>query len=174
MRFALGVDDDLGAFHERFRADPLIGPVVRAQPWLRPVRRPDPFEALAWAVTEQLIEYDRAAAIQRRIVWRIGRRCPRTDLRDLPTAARLGRQAPAQLQAFDLSAARSIALVKVARLVARGTWTSTTRRTSAAGGACREVSGIGTWTTDILAYLGQGPPRRLPAGDLNYVSSSPA
>jgi 3-methyladenine DNA glycosylase/8-oxoguanine DNA glycosylase len=169
MRFALGVDDDLGAFHERFRDDPLIGPVVRAQPWLRPVRRPDPFEALAWAVTEQLIEYDRAAAIQRRIVWRLGRRCPRTDLRDLPTAAKLGAQAPAQLQAFDLSAARSIALVKVARLVARGTVDLHDPAHERGWRRLREVSGIGTWTTDILAYLGQGRHDVLPAGDLNYV-----
>ena len=84
MRFALGVDDDLSAFHERFRFDPLIGPVVRSTPWLRPTRRPDPFEALAWAVTEQLIDYPRAAAIQRRIVWRLGRRCPRTGLLPRP------------------------------------------------------------------------------------------
>ena len=54
MRFALGVDHDLSAFHRRFRWDPLIGPVIRRKPWLRPRRRPEPFEALAWAVCEQL------------------------------------------------------------------------------------------------------------------------
>jgi len=169
MRFALGVDDDLTAFHERFRHDPLIGPVVRAQPWLRPVRRPDPFEALAWAVTEQLIDYPRAAAIQRRIVWRLGRRCPRTDLRDLPAAARLGAQAPAQLQAFDLSAGRALALVKVARLVARGTVDLHDPAHERGWRRLREVPGIGTWTTEILAYLGQGRHDVLPAGDLNYL-----
>ena len=56
MRFALGVDDDLRRFHERFRHDPLIGPVVRASPWLRPVRRPEPFEALAWAVATACVQ----------------------------------------------------------------------------------------------------------------------
>ncbi len=75
MRFALGVDDDLRGFHERFRFDPLIGPSVRARPWLRVRRRPEPFEALAWAVCEQLIDFPRAAAIQRRIVFRLGPRC---------------------------------------------------------------------------------------------------
>ena len=34
MRFAVGVDDDLRDFHERFRHDPLIGPSVRADPGL--------------------------------------------------------------------------------------------------------------------------------------------
>ena len=74
MRFALGVDHDLSSFQRRFRWDPLIGPVIRRKPWLRPRRRPEPFEALAWAVCEQLIESGRAAAIQRRIVRRHGRR----------------------------------------------------------------------------------------------------
>src|SRR4029079_218854 len=86
MRFALGVDDALRPFYERFRFDPLLGPLVRARPHTRVVRRPDPFEALAWAITEQLIEFERAAAIQRRIVFRLGRQCERTGLRDLPTA----------------------------------------------------------------------------------------
>jgi 3-methyladenine DNA glycosylase/8-oxoguanine DNA glycosylase len=70
MRFALGTDHDLGEFHRRFRRDPLIGPVIRRRPWLRPRRRPEPFEALAWAVCEQLIEGRRASAIERKIVRR--------------------------------------------------------------------------------------------------------
>ena len=70
MRFALGVDDDLRPFYERFRSDPLIGRSVRARPHLRVIRRPEPFEALAWAICEQLIEFDRAAAIQRRTIRR--------------------------------------------------------------------------------------------------------
>ena len=76
MRFALGVDDDLSEFHRRFARDPLIGRSLRRRPWLRVGRRPEPFEALVWAVCEQLIEYERAAAIQRRLVARLGRRWP--------------------------------------------------------------------------------------------------
>lgn len=73
MRFALGVDDDLRPFYTRFRDDPLIGRSLRARPWLRVARRPEPFEALVWAISEQLIEYERAAAIQRRLLARFGR-----------------------------------------------------------------------------------------------------
>ncbi len=68
MRFALGVDDDLRAFHRRFARDPLIGRSLSRRPWLRVRRRPEPFEALAWAVCEQLIEYERAVAIERRLL----------------------------------------------------------------------------------------------------------
>jgi 3-methyladenine DNA glycosylase/8-oxoguanine DNA glycosylase len=73
MRFALGIDEDLRAFHRRFERDPLIGESVRRRPWLRVRRRPEPWEALAWAVCEQLIEFERAAAIERRLVRRLGR-----------------------------------------------------------------------------------------------------
>src|SRR4051794_13052482 len=119
-RFALGVDDDLREFHARFRDDPLIGRSVRARPHLRVRRRAEPFEALAWAICEQLIEFDRAAAIERRIVWRHGVRCPRTGLRDVPTAAKMAALAPAELEACGLSHRRSLALRRAAREVAAG------------------------------------------------------
>ena len=61
MRFALGVDEDYRPLYERFRADPLLGTAIRRLPWHRPRRRPWPWEALAWAVTKQLIESSRAA-----------------------------------------------------------------------------------------------------------------
>ena len=72
MRFALGVDEDLTEFARTFRGDPLIGEIIHHRPWLRPRRRPWPWEALAWAVTEQLIEVSRAVEIQRRVVRRWG------------------------------------------------------------------------------------------------------
>ena len=42
MRFALGVDDDLGEFHRRFRRDPLLGPLLRRRPRFRPSAGPGP------------------------------------------------------------------------------------------------------------------------------------
>src|SRR4051794_3879425 len=120
MRFATGVDDDHRAFHDRFRHDPFIGPQVRRNPYLRIRRTPDPFEALVAAITEQLIEVERAGAIQRRIVAALGSRCPRTGLRAAPTPAAVAGTAPARLQAWDLSAGRSLAMVRAAREVAAG------------------------------------------------------
>jgi 3-methyladenine DNA glycosylase/8-oxoguanine DNA glycosylase len=169
MRFALGVDDDLRPFYERFRFDPIIGRLVRARPHTRVIRRPDPFEALAWAITEQLIEFERAAAIQRRIVYRLGRRCDRTGLRDLPAAATLGGTAPALLHSFDLSAGRAAALRRAAHEVATG-------RTDLAGPdhergwrRLRAIPGIGSWTVEMLALYGQGRYDQIPAGDLGYL-----
>ena len=85
MRFATGVDDDLRPFYERFACDPVIGKAVRAHPHLRIHRRPAPWEALAWAITEQLIELERALEIQRRLVRRFGRRCPHSGCATCPS-----------------------------------------------------------------------------------------
>jgi 3-methyladenine DNA glycosylase/8-oxoguanine DNA glycosylase len=169
MRFALGVDDDLRPFHERFRFDPLIGPGVRARPWLRVRRRPEPFEALAWAVTEQLIDYPRAAAIQRRMVRALGPRCPRTGLRDVPSAAVLAGAAPALLESFDLSAGRAVALVRAAREVAAGRADLRAADHERAWRRLRAIPGIGSWTVEMLALGGQGRYDQIPAGDLGYV-----
>jgi 3-methyladenine DNA glycosylase/8-oxoguanine DNA glycosylase len=172
MRRSLGIDLDLRAFHERFRFDPLIGPSVRANPQLRPSGRPDPFEALSFAVCEQLIEYERAATIQRRLIARLGRRDDASRLRDGPDAAVVAAQAPALLASFDLTEGRASALRRGAREVASG------RVDLDAGDPAeqergwrrlRMIPGIGSWTVQTLALRGQGRLDQLPAGDLSYV-----
>jgi 3-methyladenine DNA glycosylase/8-oxoguanine DNA glycosylase len=168
MRFALGVDDDLRAFHDRFRDDALIGAAVRANPTLRLRRRPEPFEALAWAVTEQLIEFERAAAIQRRIVARLGRRCARSGLRDLPAPATLAAQAPALLCSFDLAPKRALALRRVAPEGPRAPPHPHDPDHEAGWRRLRAIPEIGSWTLELLGLLGQGRYDQLPAGDLAY------
>lgn len=172
LRFALGADDDLREFHERYRDDPLIGASVRRRPWLRARRRPLPFEALAWAVTEQLIEYDRAVAIQRRLVARYGRPGPAwafPGLRDAPAAARIAGLAPPELQALDLSAGRSVALIRVAREVAAGRIDLDDPEHERGWARLRAIPGIGSWTVEVLALLGQGRADQVPAGDLGFL-----
>jgi 3-methyladenine DNA glycosylase/8-oxoguanine DNA glycosylase len=169
MRFALGLDDDLRPFYDRFRDDPFIGPSVRAKPWLRALRRPEPFEVLVWAICEQLIEYGRALEIERRIVTRLGRRCPDTGLRDLPDPATLAAQAPARLESFDLSTGRALTLVRAAREVASGRADLHAPDHERAWRRLAQIPGIGRWTLDVLALHGQGRHDRIPAGDLGYL-----
>jgi 3-methyladenine DNA glycosylase/8-oxoguanine DNA glycosylase len=169
MRLALGIDQDLRPFYERFRFDPLIGASVRRAPELRVYGRPDPFEALAWAICEQLIESQRAAIIQRRLVARLGRRCPETGLSDSPTAAVLAGQAPALLESLDLSAGRAIALVRAAREVACGRVDLLASDHERGWERLRAIRGIGSWTVQKLAITGQGRLDQLPAGDLAFV-----
>ncbi|HTX31245.1 MAG TPA: hypothetical protein VMD09_07655 [Solirubrobacteraceae bacterium] len=169
MRQALGIDQDLREFYERFHSDPLIGPSVRGNPGLRPAGKPDPFESLAWAICEQLIEFERATAIQRRIVFRLGRRCPVSDLRDAPSAATLAGQAPALLASFDLSESRAIALVRVAREVASGRVDLESSDHEHGWRRLARIRGIGSWTIQMLGLTGQARLDQLPAGDLAYL-----
>ena len=169
MRMAVGIDQDLSGFYERFRFDRLIGTSVRASPGLRPFGKPDPFEALVWAICEQLIEFERACAIQRRLIFRLGRRGDWCSLRDAPAAATLGAQAPALLESMDLSAGRAIALVRAAREVASGRVDLFGADHERGWRRLRAIRGIGSWTIQMLALTGQGRLDQLPAGDLAYV-----
>jgi 3-methyladenine DNA glycosylase/8-oxoguanine DNA glycosylase len=174
MRFALGVDEDLGAFHRRFARDPLIGRSLRRRPWLRVTRRPEPFEALAWAVCEQLIEYERAAAIERRLVASLGRRSLGWDgsasaLRDLPTPQALAATAPALLESFDLAGARAQTLVRAAREVAAGRVDLHSDDHEHGWRRLRTIPGIGSWTVEMLALNGQGRNDQVPAGDVGLL-----
>jgi 3-methyladenine DNA glycosylase/8-oxoguanine DNA glycosylase len=168
MRFALGVDDDLGEFHRRFRADPLLGPLLRRRPHFRPHRRPWPWEALAWAVVKQLIESERAARIQRRIVGRWGLRLgsERGALRDVPSARTVSGRAPAELESMGLALRRAIALRAVAREVATG---RCNLEDEAGDRRLLVIPEIGPWTVQCLGLNGRGNPDSLPAGDLAYV-----
>jgi 3-methyladenine DNA glycosylase/8-oxoguanine DNA glycosylase len=167
MRFATGVDDDLRPFYERFADDPVIGVAVRSRPHVRIHRRADPWEALAWAITEQLIELERALVIQRKLVSRHGRRCPHSGLRDMPTPAAVAALAPAELQAYDLAARRALALRHAAREVAGGRVDLADR--DSAWRRLRAIPNIGTWTLEMLSLYGQGHYDRVPAGDLGYI-----
>jgi 3-methyladenine DNA glycosylase/8-oxoguanine DNA glycosylase len=167
MRFALGVDHDIRPFIRRFRWDPLIGPILRRRPWIRPLRRPEPFEALAWAITEQLIESQRASAIQRALVRRFGRRSECGTLRDAPTPARLAGCSQPELEACDLSGPRAQALIRVSREVAAGR--VDLREHEPAWRRLATVREIGPWTLECLALHGQGRDDQIPAGDLAYV-----
>ena len=169
VRQALGVDQDLRAFHERFRFDPLIGRAVRAHPAVRVTGRPLAFEALAFAICEQLIEYERAAAIERRMIARLGRRCPRTGLRDFPDATTLAAQAPALLASFDLSPNRALTLVAAAREVALGRVDLDGPDVEAGWRRLRALRGIGNWTLQMLGLTGQGRLDQLPALDVGYL-----
>ena len=164
MRFTTGVDEDLRPFYDRFRDDPLIGRTLRADPALRVWRRPEPWEALAWAITEQLIAFNRAVAIQRNLIARLGRRCAATGLRDMPAAAAVAAAAPAEIVAAGLSPMRAITLRRAAREVARldPGEPAVLRR-------LRAIPGIGPWTMEMLALYGLGRYDKVPGGDLGYL-----
>ena len=169
MRFALGLDHDITPFLRKFKWDPLIGPVIRRRPWLRPRRRPEPFEALAWAVCEQLIDGERATEIQRRLIRRFGRRSRCGTLRDAPTADGLARRAHAEIEGCGLAAKRATALRRASHEVATGRADLHDAERDRVWARLRAIPNIGSWTIDCLAFHGQGDDDMLPALDLAYV-----
>ncbi|MEA2168372.1 MAG: DNA-3-methyladenine glycosylase [Solirubrobacteraceae bacterium] len=164
MRFSVGVDDDLAEFHRRFARDRYIGRAVRSVPGLRIMRRPSPWEALAWAITEQLIEFDRAVGIQRRMIAAFGRRCEQTGLRDAPPAEVVAGIAPARLESFDLVGHRAITLRRAAAMAAR-----LDLHDESSWAPLRSIKGVGAWTIEMLALQGQGRYDQIPAGDVGYL-----
>ena len=167
MAFLCGLDHDLSEFHDRFRRDPLLGRVIRRWPVIRPKRKSEPFEALAFAITEQLIEEGRANEIQRRLISRWGRRSADRQWRDAPTAEAFAGCAPAELAACDLAPKRALAMMKVAREVAAGRIDLDEHEP--AWLRLRALREIGSWTVEKLALEGQGRDDMLPAGDLAYL-----
>jgi len=169
MRYLLGVDENFSEFHATFKDDPLIGKAVRSTPYLRPHRRPDPFESLTWAVCEQLIEYVEAARIQRALIRTLGRRCPTTGMRDAPTARAIADAAPAFLASLGLVGHRAITLRRAAMEVASGRVDLHDPDHEAGWRRLRSIRGIGPWTIEVMATQSQGRLDMLPAGDLGYL-----
>lgn len=169
-RHALALDDDLGPFYSRFKRDPLLGGAIRRRPWLRIHRCPDPWEALAWAVTEQLIEASEAARIQRRMIERWGEAIEvpgeRRPLCTVPAAATLADLAPAEITACGLAPKRSAALIRAAREIAAGRCDPSD---SADDRRLLAIPEIGPWTIQVLGAKGRGDRDALPSGDLAYI-----
>lgn len=169
-RRSLCVDVDHRPFLDLVWHDPVLGPLARRRPWLRPSVRYWPHEALVWAITEQLIEYVEAAKIQRGLVRLAGTVCERTGLRSAPTPKALLGLAPAQIERLGLSARRTLLLRQTCRLLVRGVDLDHPDRETA-WRRLREVPGLGAWTLSCLASRGQGHTDASPSGDLGLLKS---
>jgi 3-methyladenine DNA glycosylase/8-oxoguanine DNA glycosylase len=169
MRFATSVDDDLRAFHETYRDDRVIGAAVRENPRLRVRRKPVGWEALAAAITEQLIDFERAVAIQRRLIAALGRCCARSGLRDAPLPAVVAAEAPARLTSFDLAPKRALALRRCAREAASGRVALGQGGDNTSLRRLLAIPEIGRWTVEMVALHGQGRYDLAAAGDLGFL-----
>ena len=83
-----------------------------------------------------------------------------------PAAEVVAAQAPARLQAFDLSGGRALSLIRAAREVARGRVDLEDPDHGRGWRRLRAIPGIGSWTVEMLALTGQGRLDQIPAGDL--------
>jgi 3-methyladenine DNA glycosylase/8-oxoguanine DNA glycosylase len=143
LRFVLALDDDLAPFHRAHRSDPLLGRVIRARPRLRVLRKPSPFEALAWAIIEQLIDTQAAGNIAWAFTRRYGQRHP-CGAWSAPPREAFANQAA--LEAAGLAPVQARTLARVAR---SGVDPSDRARLAA-------MPGVGEWTLAHLDLFGFG------------------
>jgi AraC family transcriptional regulator of adaptative response / DNA-3-methyladenine glycosylase II len=158
-RFMLALDDDTGAFHERFARDPLIGPSARALVGYRPLRRATVTHAVVRAMCGQLVEARRALALERAVLRACGER--------VVTQTSLRRLSPAELRRLGLAQHRATALHRLAAtLDLEGLRAHPTEVVSQ---RLRRERGVGPWSVGVVAMEGLGRYDHGIVGDLSLV-----
>jgi 3-methyladenine DNA glycosylase/8-oxoguanine DNA glycosylase len=170
VRFALGLDDDHSEFVRRFADDRLLGETLRRVRGLRPMRTGSVAQSLLRAVAGQLIRASEARRIERRI---IRKATPGLDdLHAAPTAAELGRFAPAELARLGLGARRATALIRLCRtLDLEGL---KTKPSAAVALRLNRERGLGPWSVGVVCLEGLGRYEYGLARDLGLVKLASA
>jgi DNA-3-methyladenine glycosylase II len=158
-RHMLGLDQDIRGFEAAFRHDPELGPLLQKQAGLRIPLTPEPFEALAWAITGQQISVSAAVAIRRRLILACAIRHP-SGLHCFPDAASVGRLPLTTLREAGYSAAKATTLQKCAKEVADGSlplaqWLQQGPHADAAV-RLQALAGVGPWTVHYTLLRGFG------------------
>jgi 3-methyladenine DNA glycosylase/8-oxoguanine DNA glycosylase len=158
-RFMLALDDDTTAFHQRFDADPLLGPTVRMLVGYRPLRLATVTHAALRAMCGQLIEARRAAAIERSILRELGGA--------VATRETLAPLSPSDLRRHGLALSRATTLIRLIRSLdlerLREHDTEVVLR------RLGRERGIGPWSVGVIALEGLGRYDHGLVGDLGLV-----
>lgn len=165
VRRRLSLDADTAAFGERFGGDPLVGPLVRRRPGVRPLPRGTVAQAAVAAVAGQLVTSGEASAIEARIVAGAAGRCG--GLRLPPTRAELTALSPAQLAARGLSTGRAATLARLLRTLDP----EVLHRHESAAVLARitRERGLGPWSAGIIGLFGLGRLDMGLEGDLGLI-----
>lgn len=166
-RSIFNLDWDLEAATRHLADDPIVGPLVRARPGVRPPGAWDPFETGVRAIIGQGISLRGANTIAARIVERCG--APVLGLQALglthlfPAPSAL---AGADLSGLGMSPSRATAVIAFARAVADSEL-SLDRAASLdrLATSITAIRGLGPWTAHYLAVR-MGEPDAFPASDL--------
>ncbi|HYT81202.1 MAG TPA: AlkA N-terminal domain-containing protein [Actinomycetota bacterium] len=166
-RRVFNLDADVEAATGHLESDPIIGPLMRARPGVRPPGTWDPFETGVRAIVGQQVIVGGAGTIIARLVERHGTPVPRlqafglTHLFPSPSTV-----ASADLGGLGLTSARAAAINAFARAVADGTVRfDRASRLERFVASITDIPGLGAWTAHSLA-LRLGEPDAFPATDL--------
>jgi 3-methyladenine DNA glycosylase/8-oxoguanine DNA glycosylase len=165
VRFVLGAGDDVAPFLALAASDALLAPLVRRRPGLRATRLTTVTHALVRALSGQLITWQAAKEIERRLLWRISPR--HGPFRLPPEAADVRAVATARFEGAGLSPARSAALGHLCRR--RDPERLRAAPPAAAVTALLREPCIGPWSAGVVALLGLGSYAHGLVGDLGLV-----
>ena len=155
----LGLTQDVAAFEQTYRDDPLLGPLLARQSGLRVPVAATPFEALTWAITGQQISVRAALSLRRKLIGAAGV-VHSQGLACYPDAAHLAALSETDLQAAGFSRSKANTLLLVSRLVLAGelpldAWL-TKMPVETISECLLAVRGIGPWTVNYTLLRGFG------------------
>lgn len=167
VRQWLDLDTDLASVADHLGADPVLGPLVAANPALRILGTFDGFEAAVMTVLGQHVSLVAAQTFAARLVSRWGRLDVASGLREFPTAATLSVADPTELQSVvGVTGARARTVVALAEECADGLVVAPDSDHPDVRRRLLALSGIGPWTVDYVAMRALRDPDAFPHGDL--------
>lgn len=152
-------------YHEFVPAHRLVRELHRARPGLRLVRVPWLFDIAASCVLQQRVRWRDAVRNWRDLALRHGTSGPLGHA--FPSARRVARLYPPQLEALGIDHARSRALIALAREHAIHDLLALDADLAALRARLLGLPGIGPWTTEMILGFGYGDPDALPLGDIH-------
>lgn len=171
VRRMISAGDDLAAFREVLADDPQMTELVDALPGLKPLRVPDLWVALVWALIDQQLSNESGRAIRRRVAERFG---PRVDVDGapyavLPDPATVLEIPNPELIAAGLSERKAEYMKAIAEEVLAGGVDLDRLARLPADRALQhlvDLRGVGMWAAEMAAIFGLGERDVLPADDL--------
>jgi len=143
----------------------LVRELHRSRPGLRLVRVPWLFDIAASCVLQQRVRWRDAVRNWRDLALRHGTTGPLGQA--FPSARRVARLYPPQLEALGIDHARSRALIAVARAHAIHGLLALDADLAALRARLLALPGIGPWTTEMILGFGYGDPDAVPLGDIH-------
>ncbi len=164
-------DLDLRPFYGIAASHPVLGPITRELPGLKPMRPASLFEMLVTAITEQQISLVAAYHIKARLIERCGD--PVNGLWAFPTPKRLSESSIAHLMTCGLSRRKAEYVKGLAYRVANGLLDLDRLETMSdedVRSLLLQERGLGPWSADYFLVRGLSRPDRVPADDLGIRS----
>jgi 3-methyladenine DNA glycosylase/8-oxoguanine DNA glycosylase len=172
LRWMLALDDDHSEFLRRVADDPLLGRASKHLRGLRPVRTATVAQALLRAVCGQLVDWQTARTLERRVIRALqGREAhvsvSDTGLGEPPQSSTLAAVAPFELRRLGLHERRGAAIVRLCRSLELERL-----HEFPTGAVVRRLDrerGLGPWSAGVVCLEGLGRYEHGLVGDLGLI-----